>query len=190
MNRIAIIGWGSLIWDLDDLAPHITGDWHMSGGPRLPMEFSRVSPKRKQALVVCLDPDHGVECATHTIASGRANLAETVRDLAKRERAPADRIGYASADGRSFGRMPEVCGAVANWCAANDWAGAVWTDLEPNFQVETDTAFSIASGTEYLRGLGPASLAEAVTYINSAPHTTRTPLRESLNADPWWQGLR
>jgi len=71
MRRFAIIGWGSLIWDLDDLGPHVRGAWAMGAGPRLPMEFTRVSPKRRRALVVCLDPRHGVPCATNAIASAR-----------------------------------------------------------------------------------------------------------------------
>ena len=54
-GRIAVIGWGSLIWDLDNLAHLITGDWMMGAGPSLPFEFTRVSPKRKMGLAVCPD---------------------------------------------------------------------------------------------------------------------------------------
>ena len=38
--KIAILGWGSLVWDSRQL-PH-SGEWH-TGGPVLPIEFSRVS---------------------------------------------------------------------------------------------------------------------------------------------------
>jgi hypothetical protein len=189
VSRIAIIGWGSLIWDLDNLAPRVSGDWQMRGGPRLPMEFSRVSAKRGRALVVCLDPDHGAKCPTHVIASSRSTIEETARDLAARERSPLLRIGCADTVGRSHGRMPEVREAVALWCRRNHWAGAVWTDLEPNFRTRTGKAFSVANGQAYLQSLSGDSLAEAVAYIRNAPETTRTPLRDALAADPWWQGL-
>ena len=73
--RIAILGWGSLIWDIEILAPHVTGAWQMSGGPDLPMEFSRVSAKRKMGLAVCLDPQDGALCPTHAIRSTRTQVA-------------------------------------------------------------------------------------------------------------------
>ena len=46
MSAIAIIGWGSLLWDLDNLTPFVQGDWAINAGPRLPLEFSLVSRKR------------------------------------------------------------------------------------------------------------------------------------------------
>ncbi|MFQ5624857.1 MAG: hypothetical protein ACE5FS_15850 [Paracoccaceae bacterium] len=187
--RIAVLGWGSLLWDLDDLAPKVAGDWQMRGGPELPMEFSRVSPKRRQALVVCLDPDHGSPCPTHAIASVRHTLAEAVADLAARERAPLHRIGHADREGGGRGRMPEVMEAVAGWCARTGWDGAVWTDLEPNFHEKAGAAFSVASGVAYLRTLSGESLAEAHRYITRAPETTQTPLRRALSQDAWWRSL-
>ena len=54
-GRFAVIGWGSLIWDLEILEPHVRLPWAMGGGPRMPMEFSRISPKRLMGLVVVLD---------------------------------------------------------------------------------------------------------------------------------------
>ena len=187
---IAILGWGSLLWDLDDLAPKVAGDWALRAGPRLAMEFSRISPKRRMSLVVCLDPDEGTPCATHAIRSRRTALGEAVADLAARERAPLHRIGWAEASGRGESRMPEVVAAVGAWCAAKGWDGAVWTDLEPNFRATTGEAFTVAAGLAYLRSLEGESLDEAQRYIRRAPWTTRTRLRRALSADPWWRGLR
>ena len=67
-GRFAVLGYGSLIWDLDDLAPHVELPWAMGGGPLLPMEFSRISPKRKMGLL-SFSTDNGVPCPTHAIAS-------------------------------------------------------------------------------------------------------------------------
>ncbi len=189
-GRIVILGWGSLLWDLDDLAPKVEGNWALRAGPRLPMEFSRISPKRRLSLVVCLDPEHGVGCATHAIGSRRTTVAEARADLAARERAPRDRIGWVEASGPGEGRMPEVVAAVGGWCAAQGWSGAVWTDLEPNFAATTGRAFSVAEGLAYLRTLQGESLSEARRYIRSAPAATRTPLRRALARNPWWRGLR
>jgi len=187
MGRFAIIGWGSLIWDLEALEPHVRGAWRMEAGPRLPMEFSRISPKRKMGLVVCLDPVHGEGCPTHVIRSTRRNLPGAIKDLALRERAHPGWIGAVDTAGHRHGRMPEVIDMVGVWCAANGIDGAVWTDLEPNFADHTGDEFSIPRGHAYLQTLGTEGLAEAHRYITNAPAQTSTPMRRFLEADPWWR---
>jgi hypothetical protein len=141
-------------------------------------------------LVLALDPEAGVPCATHTIRSRRRTLAAARSDLAARERAPVGRIGWAGADGDGESRLPVVVETVAGWCARDGWAGAVWTDLEPNFAAHTGRAFSVRAGIAYLKRLEEECLAEAHRYIRQAPFTTRTPLRRALARDPWWRGLR
>ena len=189
MQRYAVIGWGSLLWDLDDLAPKVRGGWARGAGPRLPLEFSRVSPKRRRALVVVLDPAHGTPCATHAIASSRSDLAAAVADLAARERASEERIGavcLARDEARSS--LPGIAEAVAAWCRAGGWTGAVWTDLPANFTETTGRPFSLEEARGYLRGLADESLAEAVRYIENAPAETDTPLRRRLAGCDWWRG--
>jgi hypothetical protein len=183
--RIAILGWGSLLWDLDDLAPKIRGAWHMQAGPALPMEFSRISPKRKMGLVVCLDPEHGVPCPTHVIESAAPDLDTARSDLAARERAPLDRIGMLGPDRRA-GRLPDVVDRVEAWLSASPWDGAVWTDLEPNFAETRREDFTLARGMAYLKTLSKEQWQEAYRYITEAPSTTDTPLRRALSEQPWW----
>ncbi|MDP6530786.1 MAG: hypothetical protein QF375_02760, partial [Arenicellales bacterium] len=60
MARFAIIGYGSLIWDLDNLAPYVEGEWDMYQGPHLPLEFSLISKKRKRALALAIDHVDGL----------------------------------------------------------------------------------------------------------------------------------
>ena len=187
MNGYAILGWGSLIWDLENLTPHVRGDWAMGAGPALPMEFTRVSPKRKRALVVCLDAVHGVGCATNAIASAKDGFGAVVTDLARRERAPEERIGAVClARGHARGTSPEVVEGVRRWCLAEGWAGAVWTDLPSNFEDNLGEVFSVPRAISYLRGLTGDSLDEAVRYIEKAPLATDTPLRRALANDDWW----
>jgi hypothetical protein len=190
-GAIAILGWGSLIWDLDDLAPHVAPTWRMAEGPQLPMEFSRVSPKRMRSLVVALDPEDGVDCATSAIASVRRDINEAAEDLRRRERArDIAQIGALSLDtGFVRSAMPEVAERVGAWCSATGARGAVWTDLSRNFHVETGAPFSLDAGMAYLRGLGAESLLEATRYIDSAPRATDTPMRRRLEEDPWWRAL-
>lgn len=186
-DRYAVLGWGSLIWDLDNLAPHVRLPWAMGAGPRLPMEFSRISAKRKMGLVVCLDPEIGVPCPTHAIGSIRGTLAGAITDLALRERAPELRIGgVCLASGAAQGREG-IVEIVRSWCRQAGWRGAVWTDLLPNYAETAGEAFSLDRGMAYLRTLAGDCLDEAVRYIENAPATTDTPLRRRLAADPWWR---
>jgi hypothetical protein len=189
MNGYAILGWGSLIWDLENLTPHVRGGWSIGGGPVLPMEFTRVSAKRQQALAVCLDAVHGVGCVTHAIASVRNEFGAVVADLARRERAPVERIGVVClASGHVNGSSPEVAEGVRQWCADGGWRGAVWTDLPSNFEDRLGEGFSVGRAMAYLRSLTGASLDEAVRYFENAPAATDTPLRRALSKDAWWCG--
>lgn len=188
MDGYAIIGWGSLIWDLDNLAPHVRGEWAMGHGPVLPMEFTRISPKRKLGLVVCLDPVHGVGCTTNAIASVRGGIAEAIADLARRERAPEERIGAVClGTGHENGSSGEIVALVAEWCGQRGLKGAVWTDLPSNFHEHRNEPFSIDRALAYLTTLTGESLDEAVRYIENAPTATDTPLRRRLAAEDWWQ---
>ena len=114
-SEYAILGWGSLIWDLDNLAPHVEGEWRMADGPHLPMEFTRISPKRKLGLAVCIDPDHGVPCPTHAIRSTKSSLAEVRADLAARERAPVEGIGAVCRVTKQAHGRTEISEVVLEW---------------------------------------------------------------------------
>jgi hypothetical protein len=187
-GRYAVIGWGSLIWDLDDLAPKVEGPWRMRAGPRLPLEFSRISPKRLMSLVVVIDPDHGAPCPTHAIASRAEDVDAAAEALRLRERAPQiDLIGAVCLE-TGFRRTsaPQIGETVAAWCVETGARGAVWTDLPRNFAEETGAAFSVARGLAYLRALQGDSAAEARRYIGNAPAETVTPLRTRLADQPWW----
>ena len=184
---IAILGWGSLIWDLEILAPHVQGPWRMRGGPELPLEFTRISLKRKRALAVCVDLMDGVPCWTSVIQSKRSTLAEARMDLARRERSPEGFIGKYDAETGEFWGRSQVVAKISRWCQMGGWGGAVWTDLHANFAAETGSAFTRQEGLNYLKSLEGDSLDEAVRYIEKAPATTNTRLRRHLRDDDWWQ---
>ncbi|MEM0944414.1 MAG: hypothetical protein AAGI70_10735, partial [Pseudomonadota bacterium] len=167
---------------------HVAGSWAMGTGPALTMEFTRVSPKRKMGLAVCLDPEVGVPCPTHAIRSTRGEIGTARADLARRERTELGNIGaFCREAGMAEGSLPEVISAVASWCQRTGRQGAVWTDIGPNFAAQTGAPFTVARGAAYLRGLTGESLDEAVGYIHRAPAATDTPLRRALAREAWWQ---
>ena len=186
---IAIIGWGSLIWDLEILESQVDPRWQRGKGPVLPLEFSRVSPKRKKALALIVDPDHGTECATSLVVSKRRSLEDAIQDLAARERAPLDRIGHASLAGRWQSTVSNLEAHLEDWLRKSGFAAAVWTDLPGNFQDETGTPFTIPAAIEYLHSLEDASLLEAKRYIELAPEETMTALRKALHREDWWSAV-
>lgn len=188
-GQIAVIGWGSLIWDLDNLAPFVTGEWLMGAGPSLPFEFTRVSPKRKMGLAVCLDYVHGDLCPTNAILSKSQDIDQAAEELRARERAKViDYIGMIHpASGARRSSIPEVADIFDDWCRKTGAAGAVWTDLGGNFNEDRGVTFSVPRAIGYLKTLKGESLIEAVRYIEYAPKTTDTPLRRALAEDEWWR---
>lgn len=190
MAKIAVIGWGSLLWDLDDLTPHVTGDWQLAQGPTLPYEFVRVSRKRKQALVVVIDADYGTLCRASHIASARDALDHAVEDLARRERTTAENIGYVDRHRKYLQtRHDYAAEEVSAWLQSSPYDAAVWTDLTGNYEEVLGTPFSLPGAIAYLRSLEGASLIEARRYIESAPANIETPLRAALRQEAWWQAI-
>lgn len=186
---VAIIGWGSLLWDLERLAPQVEGDWLRGAGPRLPIEFCRISPKRRGGLTLVLDAEHGAPCPTHVIRhrqepAGGDALAQAKRDLAARERTPESRIGWATRETAS--RADAFGATVQAWLARSGFAAAVWTDLESNFHQVAGVPFTLAAAEAHLQRLAGEDRAEAVRYIHFAPEETQTPLRRYLLTRPWW----
>ena len=190
-DAYVVLGYGSLIWDLEILASQVQLPWLLNAGPELPMEFSRISAKRLMGLVVVIDAVHGSLCPTHAILSNRTDIHAVADDLCARERSSSlDYIGaVCRRSGFSRSYQAEVAAHINAWCERTGAAGAVWTDLPQNFAEHAGSAFSIDDAIAYLRTLRGENLAEAVRYIENAPDATDTPLRRALARDAWWQGL-
>ena len=187
MSKIAVIGFGSLLWDLDDLAPKVSGEWKMYEGPILPLEFSLVSRKRHYALALVIDYGDGAPCPTCVIDSVRSEIGAAIVDLANRERMEPTNIGFVDRNtGESHSHREETRNTLWNWIENSNYDGAVWTDGERNFEALTGRAFSLQTAQDHLRSLQGISLEEARRYIRNAPARVETPLRRALEGAPWW----
>ncbi len=190
-ETIVIIGWGSLLWDLDDLTPHVSGEWAHNLGPVMPLEFVRVSPKRLQALSVVIDPGYGVPCKTSYTVSHKEAPLDAVHDLAKRERADPLNIGYVDlTSGETRSKHGEITEAVTDWLQAKGYRSAVWTDLTGNFEEATGIPYTLDQAVSYLNALTGPSRIEAKRYIDSAPAAVDTPLRRALEEHAWWREIQ
>jgi hypothetical protein len=178
--RISIIGWGSLIWDPRDLPRE--GLWE-SGGPILPVEFSRVS--RDSRLTAVIDYEHGAEVQTRYVLSPRVDIDDAVNDLRRREDTVKKHIGFVDVKNGidSATRNPNHrtdCDTVRRWLGGTNFSGGVWTALRPNFRDETERDFSIDRAIEYLASLPMSARRQALKYIRNAPPEVDTPLRRKL----------
>lgn len=78
--KIAILAWGSLIWEPRSLQ---TASEFVPFGPLLPIEFSRVSGGNRLTLVI--DEVSGAPCRTYVAQSAYADLDKALLNLWVRE---------------------------------------------------------------------------------------------------------
>lgn len=182
--KIAILGWGSLIWDKRPEFDDGHDGWLLDG-PSLRLEFSRVSKSRAGALTLVVDEQHGEICRVAYAVSKRKNLDDALCDLRCREGTVLQRIGYYFADGSRSGK-PGVPDGIKTWAAGQNLDVIVWTGLLSNFQDKHRQPFSIPEALSYLRNLSPEGKAKAAEYVWRAPEFVQTPLRSALEVEPWF----
>lgn len=188
--RIAVLAWGSLVWDRKGLA---VADDFKPNGPRLPIEYCRVSGGVRLTLVI--DEAFGASCATYSALSAVGDLDAAIENLRLREGMPGVRgVGFVDvasvqhSDG-AMERHPQAVAAIKAWALANGYDAAIWTALASNFH-EADKAaepFLVETAICYLEALDAPKLAAALDYIRSAPPEVQTPVRVAVNAR-WPEG--
>ena len=90
MKTIAIIGWGSLIWDPRSLNYNKEIGW-VKNGPFLPLEFARISKDGRLTLIITTE---GTEVQTLYTVSNHETIEEAVLNLAVREGSGRKSIAY------------------------------------------------------------------------------------------------
>ncbi len=178
--RIAIIAWGSLVWD--QRALRIDGSWN-NQDPCLEIEFSRVSKDGRLTLVI--DPDNGAEIETYHAKSVRSDLGDAIADLRDREGTIRKRIGFVEVGSGNnsiseFTDQADVSGTLIQWCKDSNYEAAVWTALPSQFQKQTDMEFSVENAITYLKSLPLSARNNALDYIKKAPREVITPVRQKI----------
>lgn len=181
--RIAILGWGSLIWDPRNLAHD--GAWH-SSGPQLPLEFSRISSDGRLTLVI--DPTYGEPVITLYTTSALPHLDEAIENLREREGTPSKNIGVINlVNGETHTRQnADLVEHIRAWGRANGFDAVIWTDLPPKFEINGEAAsFSVYAAIAYLQSLAGEAAQKAREYITKAPKEVDTPLRRKIQETGW-----
>ena len=178
--RIAIIAWGSLMRDPRPL--QIKGNWD-NQGPRLKIEFSRVSKDCRLTLVI--DPLNGAEVNTYYTQSVRTDLGGAIADLRDREGTIRKRIGFVDTKNNrnsksEFHDQVDVFEKMVTWCRENNFDAAVWTALPSQFKDQTEMEFSVSNAIKYLDSLPKTARKNAINYINNAPKGIVASVRQKI----------
>ncbi len=179
--RISVLAWGSIIWDLGDLA--ILADFEPTG-PSLPIEFCRVS--RDGRLTLVIDEAFGAPCITYSALSAFDNLDAAIENLRHREKMPSpEGVGFTvphhgRRSARAVEHHPQVVKTITAWVNANGFDAAIWTALRNNFAEKTGEPFLVEAAIRYLETRDEKTLDAALNYIWQAPPEVRTPVREAV----------
>lgn len=189
--KIAILGWGSLLWEGGEEFDRWHDVWR-EGGPILKLEFSRISEKKRLgALTLVIDEEHGIPVTVAWCLSSRARLEDVVSDLRCREDTMVENISYlniVSLGNRSNDSTAE--NRILEWAQAKVMDAVVWTSLKSNFTKKTAQRFSVANAVSYLKALSPEGKSKAAEYVWRAPAFVETPVRSALQKEPWFQEYR
>ena len=196
--RIAILGWGSLLWDDEtergrEFNRHIEGGTWCHHGPSLKLEFSRISASRSRALTLVLDYERGVTCRVHYALSNRKCWRDAVCDLRCREGTILKRIGcylpWKREEKQWRNALFEARAGIKEWARDREIHAVVWTALSCNFKEEKSRPVWIKAAKSHLQRLDPKGKSKAAEYIFRAPRSVDTPLGRAMQSEPWFRTL-
>jgi len=180
--RIAIIGWGSLIWCPGVL--QTKSRWHRDG-PALPIEFARISGDNRLTLVI--HPGCKVQRTLWALAV--APELEAVRSNLRAREGTASRLIHSGTAAGEFSEdvSVEVRNTIAEWLKEHpDIDGCVWTGLASNWREAKDADFSVGAAIEHLEDLPETARSRAQEYVQNAPHQIQTTVRSAIRERLGW----
>jgi len=180
--KIAVLGWGSLIWDRRNL--RIAGEW-FEDGPYLPIEFARVSKDGRLTLVLF---PHAKKVQVLWAYMDTDDLEEAIENLKERECTTTKRIGFVEiTHGRNrCNVIPDVISDIEEWLNEKSINAVTWTDLCSNFEEKTEAEFTEDNVIKYLENLQPYAKRKAEEYIRKAPLQIRTKMRKVIEERLGW----
>ena len=176
--RIAVIGWGSLIWCPGCL--NIKSRWY-TNGPKLPIEFSRVSKDGRLTLVITpkVDP-----VQTLWAVSTFEDVGQAAENLRKREgtsKAYIGQLAIGKPSNRDTGSE-----AVSAWLREQNIEAAVWTTLPPKAPPNSDTPMNAQRAVDHINGLDNDKRQRAEEYVRNTPEQIETKIRKRLREEFDW----
>jgi len=187
--KIAILGWGSLLWDYNAEFDAQHNEW-VFDGPELRLEFSRISESRGRALTLVIDTKNGALCRVAYTFSRRKDPEDAICDLRTQEGTNRKNIGFYFLDGsRQQSRDLAVGESIIAWAKSNGIDVVVWTDLESNFKEKSKFGqeFSVEGAISHVAALDAEGRAKAIEYVQRALSFVDTPFRNAIRKQPWFE---
>ncbi|CAG5015606.1 hypothetical protein DYBT9275_05370 [Dyadobacter sp. CECT 9275] len=184
--KIAILGWGSLIWLPKELKFDTNIGWK-ENGPVLPIEFARISKDGRLTLVITAN---GTEVPTLYSVSSFDNLDLAVLNLAVREGSGRMSIGYYNKTKDEFSSIEfSFKENIKNWIQTTDFDGVIWTNLPEKWILndENETKIDPDERVDYLKKLKGNQSALAEEYIRNTPKQIATKYRNQIIKTLGWE---
>ena len=177
--KIACLGWGSLVWDPQELP--IQRQW-FNDGPVLPIEFTRISDDKRVTLII--DTETNIQVRTLWALMLTNNLERARESLKIREGTPKiDKIHSVNID-YNGDEFPES--KIAEWLKSQQIDTAIWTGLSYNKKYFKGKRPSIKQILNHLAKLKKEEKFQAAYYIRKAPRQIDTAYRRRIEAEFGW----
>lgn len=185
--KIAVVAWGSLLWKPAPLK--LASGWH-PGGPRLALEFCRVSedtPELALALCpgACLCPTYWAWLDTGDLEAARAMLRAREKITPERP----EWVGSVPVEGGSHGQDATTA-TIDAWRRARGIDAVVWTALPPRFRGQDGRAPDPHEVLQWLATRSGDVREAAAHYIRRTPAHIDTRYRRLIEAHLGWRPLR
>jgi hypothetical protein len=162
-------------------------------GPRLPIEFSRVSADGRVTLVI--DPAAPV-IQTYCVRMAVSDLDEAIAALGRREKIAPERhrdwvgVQTRSVPERDAGETaPRERSEIARWLERAPFDAVVWTALPSRMPAGELGHPGLDVLVAHLESLEGAALARAEEYVRRAPANVKTPRRARFEEVFGWTPL-
>lgn len=179
LREIAVLGWGSLIWDKRDL--ELSSRWYRDG-PLLPIEYARISSGGRLTLVVVPGLQ---EQRTLWAFSGYDKIDKAKENLKTREGTRTEYIGVWEKD--ITPRRDPIVVSISKWAAEHGLAKVIWSSLPPLDGSHRERPMSAEEALVYLSSLPKEAKKKARQYIVRTPEQINTELRKVARAKLGWR---
>ncbi|GAA4038938.1 hypothetical protein GCM10022386_25920 [Flavobacterium cheonhonense] len=189
--KIAILGWGSLIWQPKDLVFDEENGWK-ENGPILPIEFARISKDGRLTLVIS---ENGTKVPVLYALSNYQNLEEAVLNLAVREGSGRKSIGSYDKTKDKFSSDVFFEQNILDWIKNEDIDAVIWTNLGENWNIKNNNGEIIRqiqpnNRIEYLKELKGNTSVLAEEYIRRTPPQIQTHFRKLIEEELNWTPIQ
>ncbi|WP_134355312.1 hypothetical protein [Flavobacterium psychrophilum] len=190
MQKTAILGWGSLIWQPKDLAFDKEFGWK-EDGPTLPIEFARISKDGRVTLVIT---ENGTKVPVLYALSDYQSVEEAILNLAVRESSGRGSIGSYDKTKNEFSPDVFFKQNILDWIKNTEFDAVIWTNLGENWNIKNEKGEIIRviqpdKRIEYLNEIAGNTSVLAEEYIRKTPKQIKTKYRSLIENRLNWKPI-